>query len=314
MERVRNLPRTSALPDRDADWQADSSGKGKHFMNTTMPRLLVRAALPLLGIAGAANAQTTFDVIGPHEYELPVDFEPFNVFVQYGSYQNNDRVFDSGGGRAEGSGSKVISGLSKYVRFWTPESNRNIGLAWEVIVPEVGIRNRNAIDEDDRHISGIGDPLTGFAVWYKPNAHLTLGFQSFLQIPVGTDRVSDTNWKNLSSVFWDWKMRETLNWTGDAGLVWQSERDSGIQPGLSWHTNNRFSWRASKHLEPFLALDGDYTDAHDGLPNGWVVDGGPGLMFHTFANQSITARYSTSLAGKNHSVNDGFYLKYAYVF
>jgi hypothetical protein len=37
-------------------------------------------------------------------------------------------------------------------------------------------------------------------------------------------------------------------------------------------------------------------------------------MFHTFSNQSIAVRYSTSLAGKNHSVNNGVYLKYAYVF
>lgn len=271
------------------------------------------AALSLT-CAGTVQAQTTFDVIGPHEYDLPADFEPFNVFVQYGSYQNNARVFDSQGDRADGSDNKVISGLSKYVRFWTPESNRNIGLAWEVIVPEVGIRNRNAVNEDDRSISGIGDPLTGFAIWYKPSKNLTLGFQSFLQIPVGTDRVSDTNWKNLSSVFWDWKMSEKANWTGDAGLVWQSERDNGIKPGLSWHTNNRFSYRVSEHLEPFIAIDGDYSDANDGLPSGWVVDGGPGLMFHTFSNQSIAVRYSTSLAGKNHSVNNGVYLKYAYVF
>lgn len=278
----------------------------------SLPRLLPLALLPLLAIAGTASAQTTFDVIGPREYELPVGFEPFNVFVQYATYQDNARVFDADGDRVDGSGSKALTGLSKYVRFWTPESNKKIGVAWEVIVPEVAIRNTSAAP-GDRHISGIGDPMTGFAIWYKPSEHATLGFQSFLQVPVGTERVSDTNWKNLSSFFWDWRMGDKFGWTGDAGFVWQSRRDSGIQPGLTLHTNNRFAYRATQRLEPFLALDAEHTESNDGLPTGWAVDAGAGLMVHTFDNQSITLRYSTSLDGKNHSVNDSFNLKYAYV-
>ena len=56
-----------------------------------MRRLLVSSALMLSGLSGLAQAQTTFDVIGPHEYELPVGFEPFNVFVQYAYVQRNNR-------------------------------------------------------------------------------------------------------------------------------------------------------------------------------------------------------------------------------
>lgn len=261
---------------------------------------------------GHAAAQITFDVIGPHEYDLPVDFDPFNVFVQYGMVQEDDRFFNRHGDRVDGSGAQRIVGMSKYVRFWSPESNRNIGVAWEVIVPEVAIRNRSLAD-GDRHVSGIGDPLTGFAIWYKPAANATLGFQSFLQIPVGTDRVSDTNWKNLSSFFWDWRIGEKFGWTGDAGIVYQTRRDDGTRPGMVWHTNNRLGWRATKRLEPFLAIDAEYLESRDGAPSAHVVDAGPGLMFHTFDNQSITLRYSTSVDGRNHSVNDSFNIKYAYV-
>lgn len=288
-------------------------------MQSSNPRLrrirtiAAPVALLLCSLCGTAAAQTTFDVIGPREYELPVGFEPFNVFVQYATYQDNARAFDDDGDRVDGSGSKALTGLSKYVRFWTPASKPNIGVAWEVIVPEVSIRNMSA-PAGDRHISGIGDPLTGFAIWYKPSANATLGFQSFVQVPVGTERVSDTNWKNLSSFFWDWRLGESFGWTGDAGVVWQSERDSGFKPGLSWHTNNRFAWRASQRLEPFIGIDAETTDGRDGAPDAWVLDAGPGLMIHTFDNQSITLRYSTSIDGRNHSVNDSFNLKYAYVF
>ncbi|MBS7458887.1 transporter [Coralloluteibacterium stylophorae] len=280
--------------------------------HTRRPRRLAPAVLALGAAAAlpAAHAGVTFDVIGPHEYELPVGFEPFNVFVQYGFVQQNDRVYDAGGDRVSGDGSQQIVGQSKYVRFWTPESNPDVGLAWEVIVPEIAVRNREAA-EGERRRSGIGDPLTGFATWIKPADGLVLGLQSFASVPVGASEVSDTNWKNLTSVFWDWR-GEALGWTGDAGFVWQGERDDGTRPGLTWHTNNRFGWRASRHLEPFLALDYEHTRASDDYDSSWVVDGGAGLMLHTFENQSLTFRYSTSLDGRNHVVADSWNLKYAY--
>ncbi|MGH8447515.1 MAG: transporter [Solimonas sp.] len=276
--------------------------------------LAFTAAVGLLPCSAPLWAGTTFDVIGPREYELPVDFKPFNVFVQYATYQNTERRYDNDGQRGEGSGVESITGLSKYVRFWTPDFNRRIGLAWEVIVPEVSLRDRSAAKAGDRQHSGIGDPMTGFALWYKPGAGSTLGLQSFVQMPVGSDEVSDTNWKNLTSLFWDLRLPAKLGWTADAGFVYQSRRTSDrVQPGMSWHTNQRFAWQASALLEPFIAIDAEYSDGRDGQPDGWVVDAGSGLMFHTFDNQSISVRYATSLGGKNHDVNNSANLKYAYV-
>ncbi|TDN57177.1 transporter [Azoarcus indigens] len=274
------------------------------------PQLLAATlfALVAAGTALPVQAQTTFDVIGPHEYDLPVDFKPFNVFVQYAYLQRNKRAFDSDGDRVRGSDSEAIVGLSKYVRFWTPDFNRNIGLAWEVIVPEISIRN----DRDNSHASGLGDPMTGFAIWYKPRPDLTLGFQSFLQIPAGSSEVSDKNWKNLSSLFWDWRLTDKLGWTADAGFVFQGDRTDDIRPGHSFHTNHRLGYRATPLLEPFLALDYERSKSTSTVDGGHVLDGGIGLMFHTFDNQSITLRYSHSISGENHSVNDSFNIKYAY--
>ncbi|HIE72621.1 MAG TPA: hypothetical protein EYP98_22045, partial [Planctomycetes bacterium] len=80
----------------------------------------ILAAL-FLAVASPAHAQIIFDVIGPHEYDLPVDFEPFNVFVQYGYVQNDSKFWDSNGNKVAGSGARRTVGLSKYVHFWTPE-------------------------------------------------------------------------------------------------------------------------------------------------------------------------------------------------
>lgn len=257
-----------------------------------------------------ALAQTTFDVIGPHEYELPTDYEPFNAFVQYAYVQDNDKVRDGDGDKVDGSGTQQIVGLSKYVRFWTPSFNRKIGMAYEVIVPEIGVRD----SANNRHSGGLGDPITGFAIWYNPTKGSTLGFQSFIQIPVGSSDVSDQTWKNLSSLLWHVPFSSKLSWSGDGGTVYQSTNTStGLKPGLSFHTNNRIGYRALHWLEPFIGLDYQNTKAKDGVPKAYTFDGGAGLMFHMFDNQSLTFRYSTSLEGENYSQNNSFNVKYAYV-
>jgi len=65
-------------------------------------------ALLSLCWAGSTTAGTTFDVIGPGEYDLPVDFDPFNVFVQYATVQDNDKVRDADGDKVDGDGSQQI--------------------------------------------------------------------------------------------------------------------------------------------------------------------------------------------------------------
>lgn len=255
------------------------------------------------------QAATTFDVIGPHEYELPVDFKPFNVFVQYAYIQNDDKKYDLSGKRVKGPGTTTTVGLSKYVRFWTPEWNSKIGLAYEVIIPEIGVRDTAA----KTNTSGIGDPLTGFAIWYKPSEKSTLGFQSFVQIPVGDHAVSDTNWKNLSSFLWDVRLTDRLGWTADAGVVFQGSKVDGSKPGNSYHTNHRLGYRVSGLIEPFIALDYEISEKTSTVAASKALDAGAGVIFHTFDNQSITLRYSQSISGENHVANNSLNLKYAYV-
>ncbi|WP_411887617.1 transporter [Hydrocarboniphaga effusa] len=257
-----------------------------------------------------AQAQVTLDVIGPHEYELPVGFKPFNVFVQYAAFNDSDKAYDDGGHKVDVGNTQTLVGLSKYVRFWTPESHPGIGVAYEIIVPEISVRST---DGSGGYVGGIGDPLTGPAVWFKPADGVTLGLQSFFQIPIGATDVSDRNWKNLSSLFWDWRATDSLGITGNLGVVWQGENAAGFTPGLTYHMNHRLGFRLGKLVEPFLGADAETTEAHDGAPKAWAVDGGIGVMLHTFANQSITLRYSSTFDARNHADNDSVNVKYAYV-
>lgn len=275
----------------------------------TLKACLISSFMAIGVCVSPVHAATTFDVIGPHEYELPVGFKPFNVFVQYAYIQDDDKKYDLDGKRVSGPGTTTTVGLSKYVRFWTPEWNPKIGLAYEVIVPEIGVRNTAT----NTNTSGIGDPLTGFAIWYKPTEKSTLGFQSFLQIPVGDSAVSDTNWKNLSSFLWDVRLTDRWGWTADAGVVFQGSKTDGTKPGNAFHTNHRLGYRVSGLIEPFVGFDYETTAKTSTVAASRALDFGAGVVFHTFDNQSITLRYSRGISGENHVDNNSLNFKYAYV-
>lgn len=268
-----------------------------------------------LGCGAPAEAQVTFDVIGPHEYELPVGFKPFNVFVQYATFQDSNRLWDSRSKRKDAPGADVIVGMSKYVRFWSPESHPDIGIAYEIIVPEVSIRS----SANRSSSSGIGDPLTGPAIWYKPSANATLGFQTFMQVPVGDSDVGGGDvWKNYSSLFWDLQLGK-VSYTADAGFVFFGKStDADATPGTIFHTNHRLGYAMGDVVEPFVALDYEsqaaWTNKATGTrnPRNRELTAGLGVMFKYYGNQSLTLRYSGGIEGKNRAATNSLNLKYAY--
>jgi outer membrane putative beta-barrel porin/alpha-amylase len=277
--------------------------------------LAVAALAGGLGAATPAQAQVTLDVIGPHEYDLPVDFKPFNVFVQYATFQDGRRLWDGDGDRRRTSSTHTIVGLSKYVHFWTPESNPKMGLAYEVIVPEVGVRNSDSRSS----ASGIGDPITGLALWYKPTANSTLGFQSFMQLPVGDKDIGGGDvWKNLSSLFWDVQFGK-LTYTADAGFVFFGDSTAAdATPGTVFHTNHRVGYQLNDVIEPFVALDYERQEGWKNRAAGVKIadnhetTAGIGVMFKYYGNQSLTVRYSRGIDGESHGATDSLNLKYVY--
>lgn len=261
-------------------------------------------------------------VIGPHEYALPVNYESFNVFVQY-AFWNDD---SNGSGTApDGLDQDTFVGLTKYVRFFTLDALPNIGLAYEVIQPEVHVSGT------DYSVTALGDTITGPAAWFKPSENSTIGIQSFLQVPVGDDEVSNHAWGNLTSIFWDWQLGK-LNIGGNAGFIaFSDSKKNGykIENGTTYHANLRLGYRVSKMFEPFLAWDyntkdsGKYkTDNNDDdgvdLKGSTVASSdemavGAGLMVHFSPNISMTARYTRAIDSRNVIKTDGVYFKFAYV-
>lgn len=274
--------------------------------------LLKGAVLVALAAIGtAANAQVDRRFISPHEYALPVDFKPFNIFVQYATLQNTRDVWDSGSHKnRSASNSDTMVGLTKYVRLWTPEFSSKVGLAWEVIVPEVGVRDKTARTST----GGMGDPITGFAAWYKPADNWTLGTDLFVSVPVGDKAVGGGDrWDVLGSIFWDAQF-DKVNYVGNFGYHFNGDSVTGSRPADYWHLNNRLGYRATGLLEPYIGLDYQNNQAVNGNPGGHETAAVFGVMFHTYDHSSIAVHYSKGIEGSNAPVSNNLNVKFAYVF
>lgn len=257
-------------------------------------------------------------VIGPHEYALPVNYESFNAVAQYALVQTDNMAFDSTGKRVGGPGTFTAVGFTKYVRFFTFKSLPDVGFAWEVLQPEISIQGPGI------SATGLGDPLTGLAVWMKPTKNSTVGLQSFLSIPAGTDAVSDKTWGSLTTVVGDVQLGD-LNIDGQTGFIFKSIRhqtgSDDVDPGSTFHANLRVGYRVHEYLEPFVAADYQTTGTSTDEVTGKDIPGsasneltvGGGLMVHFSNPMSLTMRYDYGVDGKNTPVTNAFYFKIAYI-
>ena len=285
--------------------------------NRSAPSLMALVAAFLICSSTAGAAGIPLSVIEPHEYALPVNYEPFNAVAQYSFIQTDNSAFDAAGKRGAGPGTLTAVGFTKYVRFFAFKSLPDVGFAWEFLQTEISVQKAGA------SASGFGDPLTGLAVWIKPSRNSTLGLQSFLAIPVGSDAVSDKTWGSLTTIIGDLQLGD-VNIDGQTGYIHKSTRHlngaNDLDPGDTFHANLRVGYRAHQYLEPFFAADyqttGSTTDLVTGLavPNsaGNELSCGGGLMVHFSEPLSLAMRYDYGLDGKNTTVTNAFHFKIVY--
>lgn len=276
-------------------------------------KLIGATALLLSFHLGTANAQVTFDVIGPHEYDLPVGMKkPVDIFVQYGFVQNTNKVYDNSGNKMDVPSTHLTVGLTKYVRLFSLDSHPEIGLAWETIVPEIGVRNNAAGISD----GGLGDPLVGPVIWYKPTPNSTLGLLALVTVPIGDSAVGGGDqWTyHPFTPFWHVNVGN-FAYTGQAGFqtFGHSSTRNGKQ-GNIYYTNHRFGYKITNWFEPIANIDSEtQKNSSINLKNHETAVGA-GVMFHYLGNQSLTLFYTKGIDGKNHSVTNAFHAKYVLAF
>ncbi|MCB1908653.1 MAG: transporter, partial [Rhodocyclaceae bacterium] len=114
------------------------SNKGSSLGKFAAKALLVGCALG----ATAAHAQVQRGFIGAHEYALPdpAGMKPWNVFVEYSTFQKTKKVWNGSGDRTDAGDVETLVSLSKFVHFW--EIAPDVGIAMELIVPKVSVNDR----------------------------------------------------------------------------------------------------------------------------------------------------------------------------
>ncbi|MCQ9155985.1 transporter [Acidomonas methanolica] len=289
------------------------------YLRRTGPLCLAIAAL-CFGYSPSAQAENiTFAVIGPHEYDLPVDFKPFNALVQYGDGNAAGSTYDGQGRRQPTGGSHTWTGLTKYVYFRSFKAIPHVGFAFELIPTE------SFVLANGKNYGGMGPTIAGIATWFKPNRKSTFGIQVFFETPLGTRQALSTNyWTNISTFFFDYEWKH-FSFDGDLGAAPSStlhvKGQHSYHPGTAFFTNLRFSWKASKLVEPFFAMDWqNVMGTYDNTMSQWLpntssreVALGVGMMFNIAPNYSITARYSHSAEGRYTPETNAYYIKLLYL-
>lgn len=283
-------------------------------------------ALCLMAAQPAMSAGVGRDIIGPHEYDLPTPgFEPFNVFVQYANYGLDGEVWNESGDRVETQPTNTFIGLSKYVHFWTPDWAPSIGLAYEVLIPEVSIRQEPHNGTPGVTASGFGDLITGAAIWFNPvdtdNVKFTLGYDFLITVPVGDVEVGGGDRWNINSAvlynlnYYKW------NLTGDFGLVTPLTESTATdsRPGTVYYTDHVLSYAVAAHAQPFVGLTYEYVASTDNdvtnvtTPSGHETVLSAGLYL-PFGLKSFTLRYSRGVSGESHKATNEIGFRFIYVF
>lgn len=292
---------------------------------------LAAAAFASLPVTTASAENITFGIIGPHEYELPVNFKDFDAFVQYSSTNFADRKFTSNGGLSRQAGNPATGQIApvsyqsqtvaytKVVRFISFDSLPNIGFAPEAIIPVLAQTSASGNGVLD---FGVADPIFGGATWIKPNKDSTFGFQTFITAPIGTPNASTNGYTNISTILYDYQFK---NWDIDGntgGVFYSDQRAPGmarVVPGTKFFTNLRIGYKLNQPsfpIEPFFAIDYQlYTGNKDNfnrpIPftrNTDLALGAGGVI--TFSDKyNLTVRYSRSVYGLNDYPTNAVYLK-----
>lgn len=281
-----------------------------HGLAWLIPVLFI-GVMPRAQAAGIPSA-----IIGPHEYDLPLRFEPINEFVEYGYWNNDNTAYNDAGNHIAGPGTNTYVGLAKYAHLFTLSSLPDVGWEVEVLVPQIRIEGPQFA------ASGLGDPIAGAVVWWKPTTASTVGFDSFIEAPFGSSEVTNNYWANISSFIFDYN-GDGINFDGDVGFVWPGPKHQTGVPesrmGITVFTNLRLAYRATTAFEPFIGLDAQHTGATENASGqnvtGTVGDetaGSIGLMWHIASNTSFTVSYNRGVSGRNTTRTNAIYARYVY--
>lgn len=264
--------------------------------------------------SGAAAAGIPSAVIGPHEYDLPLDFTPIGEVEIYGSVNSNEQAYASNGDQTKGPDGVSTLLLPKFA--YLAPLGRHLGYELEALVPVEQIVGPHP------QPLGVGDPIFTPVLWFKPTGATTLGADLLIQPAWGQSRDSSHNLVLTPTLLYDANWRG-FNFDGDIGLSLPSGHDHEIDgirnPANTVFANLRLAYRVVPGWEPFLSTDWQSTGHGHNDAGLSVADSnsrelalGAGVMWSPSSASSVMVNYSHTVSGANVVQTNALYFHYVY--
>ena len=283
-----------------------------HQFSGWTARLLCLVIASLSSVATAAGIPSA--VIGPHEYDLPLNFAPIGEVELYGSVNSNQRAYASNGEQIKGPDGASNLLLPKFA--YLAPLGRHLGYELEALVPVEQITGPHPKS------LGVGDPIFASVLWFKPTDATTLGGDLLIQPAWGQSRYSSQNLVLTPTLFYDANWRG-FNLDGDVGLSLPGDHNHEIggirNPADTAFANLRLAYRVAPGWEPFLSSDWQSTghgrnDAGQRLAdsNSRELALGAGVMWSPSPATSVMVNYSHTVSGANVVQTNALYFHYVY--
>ncbi|UFS70686.1 transporter [Geomonas sp. RF6] len=253
-----------------------------------------------------------YSVIGVHEFDLPVKYDPFNVILSYNIY-NDDR--NAWGGPSGGQDSLLT--INKFAHFFKVDALPNVGFLWELVLGGASVRLKN-----DDSVSGMIDPQVGIVSWIRPLPNWTTALEYWLYVPFGDNEISNHAIDNSVAFLTNYTLGG-LTFDGDFGIKLRGDSHyNGVKQerGDLLFGNLSLAYKFIPNVEPFVKLDWVSAGKGKDLGSGATVASSDetaiGIGNHFSLTQKLAADvwYLRGVDGRNNTKTDAVYLKFAYIF
>lgn len=278
----------------------------------TLTTLALAVTLLSAVTTGAQAGLIPYSVIGVHEFDLPVTYQPFNAFLSYNVYRDEGKSWTG-----SSSQNDTLLTINKFAHFFKIDALPQVGFLWEGLLGAGHVTYK-----DNNSNSGMIDPQTGVLAWIRPTPTWTTGLEYWLYLPFGSNELSGHS-VDHSVAFVTNYTQGNFTLDGDVAVkIRGNYRHDGkhLEQGDTLFANLCLSYKLIKNIEPLVKVDyqttgpGKDKDTGDRTPSSDELALGVGNHFSLSDKLSADAWYLRGVDGRNTTKTNSVYLKLVYLF
>ena len=280
-----------------------------------MAAITLTLTLICLGAARIVRAGTIpYSVIGSNEFNLPVKYEPFNVWLSYNVYRDEGKTWAG----TDSTSRDSLMTINKFAHFFKVDALPDVGFLWEAVA---GLGHFSSKSHDSS--SGFLDPSTGVLAWIKPTPDLTTGLEYFIYLPFGNSDLSGHSLDHSVALVGNYN-HGNLMLDADVGVKIRGDYRHGgkhYEQGETLFANLVATYKVFKLLQPMGKLDFQTTGGGKDKDTGLELRDsqrelalGIGNHFNLTDKLSGDIWYSHGVTGNNVNKTNSALMRLVYVF